>query len=55
MFYSIASDGNVSTWILMQNQLCQTLVISLFHSPDGSNIQCEKGGSLKGLIYFAFT
>lgn len=33
-FYSVSSDGNVYNWILIQNQLSQTLVISLSIGPD---------------------
>lgn len=46
-FYSIASDGNILSWILMQNHLCQTLVISLHHRPDAINVPCDKDVQFK--------
>lgn len=43
-FFSVSADGNVYNWVLMQHELSQTLIISLFLScdpipgPDGALI-----------------
>jgi dynein intermediate chain 1 len=44
-FFSVSADGNVYNWVIMQHELSQTLIISLFLScdpipgPDGAVIQ----------------
>lgn len=44
-FYSVSSDGRVYNWVLMQNELAQTLVIVLYldmnaiNGPDGTIIR----------------
>lgn len=44
-FYSVSSDGKVFNWVLMQNELAQTLVIVLYlemdaiNGPDGTMIR----------------
>uniref|UniRef100_A0A1B6DX00 Dynein intermediate chain 2, ciliary n=1 Tax=Clastoptera arizonana TaxID=38151 RepID=A0A1B6DX00_9HEMI len=50
-FYSISSDGKVFNWVLMQNELAQTLVIVLYMDmdpipgPDGNMVKITGCGS----------
>lgn len=44
-FFSVSSDGQVFNWVLMQNELAQTLVITLYldmdpiPGPDGTMLR----------------
>ncbi|KAG8284801.1 cytoplasmic dynein with WD40 domain [Homalodisca vitripennis] len=50
-FYSVSSDGRVFNWVLMQNELAQTLVIVLYlemdpvNGPDGTMIRMTGCGT----------
>ncbi|XP_075214914.1 dynein intermediate chain 2, ciliary [Lycorma delicatula] len=50
-FYSVSSDGKVFNWVLMQNELAQTLVITLYlemdpiPGPDGTMIRMTGCGT----------
>lgn len=46
-FYSVSADGRVFNWVLMQNKLAITTIITLFldngpvGGPDGTNIRLK--------------
>ncbi|RZF40619.1 hypothetical protein LSTR_LSTR007502 [Laodelphax striatellus] len=50
-FYSVSSDGKVYNWVLMQNELAQTLVITLYldmeqiPGPDGTMVKITGCGT----------
>ncbi|XP_030555011.1 dynein intermediate chain 2, ciliary [Drosophila novamexicana] len=50
-FYSVSSDGCVFSWILMQNKLWVTTIITLYlengiaDGPDGTKVTLKSGGS----------
>ncbi|XP_004444527.1 dynein intermediate chain 2, ciliary [Drosophila pseudoobscura] len=50
-FYSVSSDGRVFNWILMQNKLWVTTIITLYlqdglvDGPDGTKVSLKSGGS----------
>jgi len=50
-FFSVSSDGRVFNWILMQNKLWVTTIITLYREnglvdgPDGTKVSLKSGGS----------
>lgn len=56
-FYSVSSDGKVYNWILMQNELAVTLVISLrlpmdpILGPDGSTVNVNGTSDARNVLH----
>lgn len=66
-FYSVSTDGNINNWVLMQNELSVTTILTLFFAkesvpgPDGTHLKpkscasCIKLHPKKPLIYLVGT